>query len=167
MLKDAEKGFFQVVISYKSNRIGRNVLQALTNEERISCTHTASSEAFACMSAPAGPTCCPSPASGRRRTGGHWYLPGFRLKKKRPEKIKGPQKQSANAVPLICAFFVYSFRFGAYSFSSPPASWRPVFFFAENRGGRPSNFEGFSIDCAFPPVYNFPRRPEPGRFDSA
>ena len=36
MMKDAEKGFFQVVISYKSNRIGRNMLQTLTNEEKLS-----------------------------------------------------------------------------------------------------------------------------------
>jgi site-specific DNA recombinase len=36
MLRDAEKGYFQVVIAYKSNRIGRNMLQALTNEEKLS-----------------------------------------------------------------------------------------------------------------------------------
>jgi len=36
MMRDAEKGYFQVVISYKSNRIGRNMLQALTNEEKLS-----------------------------------------------------------------------------------------------------------------------------------
>lgn len=35
MMRDAEKGYFSVVISYKSNRIGRNMLQALTNEERL------------------------------------------------------------------------------------------------------------------------------------
>ena len=36
MMRDAEKGYFQVVIAYKSNRIGRNMLQALTNEEKLS-----------------------------------------------------------------------------------------------------------------------------------
>jgi site-specific DNA recombinase len=36
MLRDAEKGYYQVVIAYKSNRIGRNMLQALTNEEKLS-----------------------------------------------------------------------------------------------------------------------------------
>lgn len=36
MMRDAEKGYFQVVIAYKSNRIGRNMLQALQNEEKLS-----------------------------------------------------------------------------------------------------------------------------------
>ncbi len=36
MLKDAEKGGFQYVIAWKSNRIGRNMLQAMVNEERLS-----------------------------------------------------------------------------------------------------------------------------------
>lgn len=35
MLKDSEKGRFQYVISWKSNRIGRNMLQALTNMARL------------------------------------------------------------------------------------------------------------------------------------
>lgn len=36
MMRDAEKGYFQAVIAYKSNRIGRNMLQALQNEEKLS-----------------------------------------------------------------------------------------------------------------------------------
>ena len=36
MLKDAEKGGFRYVIAWKSNRIGRNMLQAMVNEERLS-----------------------------------------------------------------------------------------------------------------------------------
>ena len=36
MMKDAEKGGFQFVIAWKSNRIGRNMLQAMVNEERLS-----------------------------------------------------------------------------------------------------------------------------------
>lgn len=36
MLRDAEKGGFQYVIAWKSNRIGRNMLQAMVNEERLS-----------------------------------------------------------------------------------------------------------------------------------
>lgn len=35
MMRDAEKGYFSVVIAYKSNRIGRNMLQALTNEDKL------------------------------------------------------------------------------------------------------------------------------------
>lgn len=35
MLKDAEKGKFEVVIAYKSNRIARNMLNALQYEERL------------------------------------------------------------------------------------------------------------------------------------
>ena len=35
MLKDAEKGEFAFVIAWKSNRIGRNMLQAMINEERL------------------------------------------------------------------------------------------------------------------------------------
>lgn len=35
MMRDAEKGYFKVVIAYKSNRMGRNMLQALQNEEKL------------------------------------------------------------------------------------------------------------------------------------
>ena len=35
LMKDAEKGQFQYVLSWKSNRIGRNMLQALMNEARL------------------------------------------------------------------------------------------------------------------------------------
>lgn len=35
MLRDAEKGGFQYVIAWKSNRIGRNMLQAMSNECRL------------------------------------------------------------------------------------------------------------------------------------
>lgn len=35
MLRDAEKGKFQYVIAWKSNRIGRNMLQAMVNEARL------------------------------------------------------------------------------------------------------------------------------------
>jgi len=35
MMRDAEKGKFQYVISWKSNRIGRNMLEALMNEARL------------------------------------------------------------------------------------------------------------------------------------
>lgn len=36
MLRDAEKGRFGCIIAWKSNRIGRNMLQAMVNEERFS-----------------------------------------------------------------------------------------------------------------------------------
>ncbi|MEG1594041.1 MAG: recombinase family protein, partial [Oscillibacter sp.] len=36
MMRDAEKGYFQIVIAWKSNRMGRNMLQSLTNEEKLS-----------------------------------------------------------------------------------------------------------------------------------
>ena len=36
MMRDAEKGKFGTVIAWKSNRIGRNMLQAMLNEERLS-----------------------------------------------------------------------------------------------------------------------------------
>lgn len=61
---------------------------------------------------------------------------------------------------VYAASFVYSFRFDAYLDSSAPAIQFFVSFLPENSGGRPSNFEGFSIDCTYPPVYNFPQRPE-------
>lgn len=32
MMRDAEKGKFQAVVAWKSNRIGRNMLQAMVNE---------------------------------------------------------------------------------------------------------------------------------------
>ena len=35
MMKDAEKGKFQYVIAWKSNRMGRNMLQAMINEARL------------------------------------------------------------------------------------------------------------------------------------
>lgn len=35
MMRDAEKGKFSYVIAWKSNRIGRNMLQAMVNEERL------------------------------------------------------------------------------------------------------------------------------------
>ena len=35
MLKDSAKGKFTVVLAYKSNRIGRNMLQALSNEDKL------------------------------------------------------------------------------------------------------------------------------------
>lgn len=35
MMKDAEKGRFRYVIAWKSNRIGRNMLQAMVNEARL------------------------------------------------------------------------------------------------------------------------------------
>lgn len=35
MMRDAEKGLFSYVISWKSNRIGRNMLEALINEEKL------------------------------------------------------------------------------------------------------------------------------------
>ena len=35
MMKDAEKGKFQYVIAWKSNRMGRNMLNAMTNEARL------------------------------------------------------------------------------------------------------------------------------------
>ena len=35
MMKDAEKGNFQYVIAWKSNRMGRNMLQAMMNEARL------------------------------------------------------------------------------------------------------------------------------------
>ena len=35
MMKDAEKGKFQYVIAWKSNRMGRNMLQAMMNEARL------------------------------------------------------------------------------------------------------------------------------------
>ena len=35
MMKDAEKGGFGYVVAWKSNRIGRNMLQAMLNEERL------------------------------------------------------------------------------------------------------------------------------------
>lgn len=35
MMKDAEKGLFRYVIAWKSNRIGRNMLQAMINEARL------------------------------------------------------------------------------------------------------------------------------------
>ena len=36
MMKDAEKGGFGYVVAWKSNRMGRNMLQAMLNEERLS-----------------------------------------------------------------------------------------------------------------------------------
>jgi DNA invertase Pin-like site-specific DNA recombinase len=36
MMKDAEKGKFSYVLAWKSNRIGRNMLQAMVNEARLS-----------------------------------------------------------------------------------------------------------------------------------
>lgn len=35
MMRDAEKGKFQYVIAWKSNRMGRNMLQAMVNESRL------------------------------------------------------------------------------------------------------------------------------------
>ena len=35
MMKDADKGLFDLVLAWKSNRMGRNMLQAMTNEERL------------------------------------------------------------------------------------------------------------------------------------
>lgn len=35
MMKDAEKGSFRYVVAWKSNRMGRNMLQAMLNEERL------------------------------------------------------------------------------------------------------------------------------------
>ena len=35
MMKDAEKGYFQYVVAWKSNRIGRNMLQAMVNESKL------------------------------------------------------------------------------------------------------------------------------------
>lgn len=35
MMRDAEHGKFQVLIAWKSNRIGRNMLQAMQNEQRL------------------------------------------------------------------------------------------------------------------------------------
>lgn len=35
MLKDADKGKFQYLIAWKSNRLGRNMLNAMVNEERL------------------------------------------------------------------------------------------------------------------------------------
>lgn len=35
MMKDAEKGSFNYVVAWKSNRMGRNMLQAMLNEERL------------------------------------------------------------------------------------------------------------------------------------
>ena len=35
MMKDAEKGKFHFVIAWKSNRMGRNMLQAMINEARL------------------------------------------------------------------------------------------------------------------------------------
>lgn len=35
MMKDAEKGGFRYVVAWKSNRMGRNMLQAMINEERL------------------------------------------------------------------------------------------------------------------------------------
>ena len=35
MMKDAEQGMFSVVLAWKSNRMGRNMLQAMVNEERL------------------------------------------------------------------------------------------------------------------------------------
>lgn len=35
MMKDAEKGLFKYVIAWKSNRMGRNMLQAMINEARL------------------------------------------------------------------------------------------------------------------------------------
>ena len=35
MMKDAEQGKFSVVLAWKSNRMGRNMLQAMVNEERL------------------------------------------------------------------------------------------------------------------------------------
>ena len=35
LMKDAEKGRFDVVLAWKSNRIGRNMMQALVNESRL------------------------------------------------------------------------------------------------------------------------------------
>jgi len=36
MMKHAEKGMFDVVVAYKSNRMGRNMLNALQNEDKLS-----------------------------------------------------------------------------------------------------------------------------------
>lgn len=36
MMRDSEKGKFQYVIAWKSNRMGRNMLQAMANESRLS-----------------------------------------------------------------------------------------------------------------------------------
>lgn len=36
MIRDSAKGRFSVVIAYKSNRFGRNMLQALSNEDKLS-----------------------------------------------------------------------------------------------------------------------------------
>ena len=36
MMKDAEKGKFRYVVAWKSNRMGRNMLQAMMNESRLS-----------------------------------------------------------------------------------------------------------------------------------
>lgn len=35
MMRDAEKGMFQFVLAWKSNRMGRNMLQAMVNEARL------------------------------------------------------------------------------------------------------------------------------------
>ena len=35
MMKDADRGIFDIVLAWKSNRMGRNMLQAMTNEERL------------------------------------------------------------------------------------------------------------------------------------
>lgn len=35
LLRDAEKGYFDCVLAWKSNRMGRNMLQAMTNEARL------------------------------------------------------------------------------------------------------------------------------------
>lgn len=35
MMKDADRGLFDIVLAWKSNRMGRNMLQAMTNEERL------------------------------------------------------------------------------------------------------------------------------------
>ena len=35
MMRDAEKGKFQAVVAWKSNRIGRNMLQAMVNEAKL------------------------------------------------------------------------------------------------------------------------------------
>ena len=35
LLRDAERGCFDCVLAWKSNRMGRNMLQAMTNEARL------------------------------------------------------------------------------------------------------------------------------------
>ena len=35
MMKDSDRGLFDIVLAWKSNRMGRNMLQAMTNEERL------------------------------------------------------------------------------------------------------------------------------------